>query len=331
MAGAVSTSKRALRIIALPLTNAPLPTLASQSPAQLTYYHFLTPPLSAKERQGFARRAITKASQLWEKLGKAEESSWKRKTFLYGERLMNRLDFEELALQSVDPSLGPKILSRSASSAPSPSPRDPDHPTIPLVYPPSARSSPLQQLRTLLEKRTPRHRRGFITWLLIAPLTSPFILVPVIPNFPFFFCAWRSWSHYRAYKASQYLEEFLDQGAIVPEASSDLDAIYAEYSPKTIADREKPPTDGDANLEADVSLDLSQTPVDHRVHKPPNPEPKAQNGENPNGASLRLILTPAAVPPLAARLGLSPDSSFTSNMYRALEQASRRSAEAREP
>ena len=34
---------------------------------------------------------------------------YQRKAFLYGERLVDRLDFEELALKSLDPSLGPKI------------------------------------------------------------------------------------------------------------------------------------------------------------------------------------------------------------------------------
>ncbi len=36
-------------------------------------------------------------------------SHTQRKTFLYGERLVDRLDFEELALKSLDPSLAPKI------------------------------------------------------------------------------------------------------------------------------------------------------------------------------------------------------------------------------
>lgn len=33
------------------------------------------------------------------------------RVFNYGERLIDRLDFEELALKSLDPSLGPKITS----------------------------------------------------------------------------------------------------------------------------------------------------------------------------------------------------------------------------
>jgi hypothetical protein len=40
------------------------------------------------------------------------------KLFTYGERLADRIDFEELALKGVDPSLGPKISHRSSPSEP---------------------------------------------------------------------------------------------------------------------------------------------------------------------------------------------------------------------
>lgn len=35
----------------------------------------------------------------------------------------------------------------------------------------------LVHLRGLLEKRTPKHRKGFYLWLLASPLTLPFALV----------------------------------------------------------------------------------------------------------------------------------------------------------
>jgi Mitochondrial K+-H+ exchange-related len=72
----------------------------------------------------------------------------------------------------------------------------------------------------------------------------------VIPNLPFFFCVWRSWSHYRgtttlhllvscpsyalfflAYKASDYLQSLLQRGAIVPHSDADLDDIYTSLAP----------------------------------------------------------------------------------------------------
>ena len=89
---------------------------------------------------------------------------------------------------------------------------------ISLVFPPSLLSPPevLSELRGFVEHRTPKHRREFYLWMAIIPLTAPFklirtfasclypsmslltkILLAIIPNLPFFFCAWRSWSHYR--------------------------------------------------------------------------------------------------------------------------------------
>lgn len=98
---------------------------------------------------------------------------------------------------------------------------------IPLLYPPSRdfghdSMSPLFHIRSLLSKRSPHHKKWFYIWLAIAPLTTPFALlresrtsfqvgvtifsspvcfwsrsVAVIPNLPFFYAVWRTWSHYR--------------------------------------------------------------------------------------------------------------------------------------
>jgi hypothetical protein len=162
------------------------------------------------------------------------------KVYRAGERLVDRLEFEELALKSIDPSLGPSITNfgrknpviAEAEKGVENEPqllkvcmlhrqlvRKPPFmpPQIPLLYPESIISSStvLSDLRAYTEHRIPRHRRGFYLWMIIAPFTAPFMLIrmyhifshysilpsvdgtAVIPNIPFFFCAWRSWSHYR--------------------------------------------------------------------------------------------------------------------------------------
>lgn len=76
--------------------------------------------------------------------------------------------------------------------------------------------------------------------------------IAIIPNLPFFFCAWRSWHHFKgtvltsytdttectddalAYKASSYLEDLIKYGLIKPEANSDMDRIYAEFASSTL-------------------------------------------------------------------------------------------------
>ena len=121
----------------------------------------------------------------------------KNKVFTYGERLVDRLDFEELALKSLDPSLGPKITSprtvgkdirqpqvRSSPSAPAPSLKlIPLLAQIPLIYPQHIITSPLLSLQTLVDKRAPRHKRGAWFWLLVSPLTAPFMLIRTSSQF----------------------------------------------------------------------------------------------------------------------------------------------------
>lgn len=50
---------------------------------------------------------------------------------------------------------------------------------IPLIYPRSlsSDSESLLHLKRLVEYRMPQHRRGFYLWMIIAPLTAPFMIV----------------------------------------------------------------------------------------------------------------------------------------------------------
>lgn len=121
-------AKRGVRIIALPLaTPARRTTPTHNASDHLTYYHFVTPPPHESKAQTWSNWVTTKAAHLWAGLGKAPDGNWKRRAFLYGERLVDRLDFEELALKSFDTSLGPKILPVGRTDKIKPK----DHPTHP--------------------------------------------------------------------------------------------------------------------------------------------------------------------------------------------------------
>lgn len=181
--------------------------------------------------------------------------------------------------------MGPKL-----SHPRSPSEEQKKAAFIPLVHPKSVSPPPLAHLESLLSRRTPRHRKGFYTWVLLTPLTAPFMLIPVIPNLPFFFCVWRSWSHYRAYKASDYLHSLLQRGAIVPHSSTELDDIYVAHAP----------TDKLGNTI------------------------KSGVGEEEDGEKRekKVLLQHEAVPRILELFGLP--KSAASNIYRAIEQASHR-------
>ncbi|KAH9969574.1 mitochondrial K+-H+ exchange-related-domain-containing protein [Russula dissimulans] len=276
-----------MRIIALPLTSPVRGPGHTKVPSPLVYYHFQMPPKAENKRGGWVDWATGKAASVWAKFGKAPENSWKFKIFTYGERLVDRVDFEELALKGVDPSMGPKL-----SHPRSPSEEQKKTALIPLVHPKIVGISPLAHLETILTRRTPRHRKGFYMWMLLAPLTTPFIVIPVIPNLPFFFCVWRSWSHYRAYKASDYLQSLLQRGAIVPHHDANLDGIYAKHA--------------HSNASRDETVSVSGTKKD----------------EEGRAEEKKVLLRRDAVPHVLELYGL-PESA-ASDIYRAVGQASAR-------
>jgi len=276
-----------MRIIALPLTSSVRGPRHTEKPSPLVYYHFQMPPKAENRRGGWVNWVTGKATHVWAQFGKAPENSWKFKVFTYGERLVDRLDFEELALKGVDPSMGPKI-----SHPRNPTEEQQKSVIIPLVHPKIVAPSPLAHLETILTRRTPRHRKGFYTWMLLAPLTAPFMLIPVIPNFPFFFCVWRSWSHYRAYKASDYLQSLLRRGAIVPQHDAKLDGIYAKHAPSNVP------------------------------HDDTNPVSEAEKDKEGRTEGKKVLLGRDAVPRILELYGL-PESA-ASDICRAVEQAGSR-------
>ncbi|TFK73650.1 hypothetical protein BDN72DRAFT_869039 [Pluteus cervinus] len=349
-----------LRIVAVPLTR-PNPRLYIPSTSAndanagtgtgtttkvdgkkiLTYYQFqlakpLAPIPTSEEKkrggvlsrwipeQGVGKWVSNKATNTWAGWGKAKERSWQLWVYRNGEKLVDRIDFEELALKGIDPSLGPSILHPDISGKDSTSSKVPV--SIPLVFPPSisSGSATLDNLRSLVEQRTPKHRKGFITWAIIAPFTAPFMIIPIIPNLPFFFCVWRSWSHYRAYRASQYLQSLIDNGSIVPEESHSLDTIYKDYHPSSSTSsipqnqgeqQEKPEEGLRQRHTSSSSIPSSSSTTSDATPNPPPPPP--QEGEP---TSQEILLSRDAVPAIMSIFG-SNGGTEEAELYRALEQA----------
>ncbi len=62
--------------------------------------------------------------------------------------------------------------------------------------------------------------------LILAPVTAPFALIPIIPNIPFFYVAFRAWSHWRALEGSKHLQKLLADDSFHPQVYKPLDEIY---------------------------------------------------------------------------------------------------------
>ncbi|GJJ13278.1 hypothetical protein Clacol_007529 [Clathrus columnatus] len=282
-----------MRILALPLTTRACRT-SGKDILPLTYYHFHTPPPEGNPKVHLLTRLTNRASNLWANFGKADEKSWKVRRFLI-QLLQAKLGWE-LSLKSLDPSLGPRIgqLRRDNKEKDTPSLK------IPMFYPSSVypkNETPLPHMQILLTKRKPHHRKGFYIWLIVTPLTAPFALVPIIPNLPFFYAAWRAWSHYKAWKSSEYMLDLIEEEAVVPHPNPTLDDIYATYPPILASH-----TDERADAAMPHGKDSGEKDSPDRPFTPP-----------------RLLLSSDGIPKIIETFKLS--GSAKSDLHRAIQQA----------
>lgn len=124
-----------MRVIALPLARVKISPDAKLKPSDsnannlLVFYHFdLLSPCGGRKDLSWHKKVlksvVNKGADLWTSLGKAPKGSWKVGVFLskrkvvhatqlwtyeLGERIADQIEFEELALRNVDPSLGPTV------------------------------------------------------------------------------------------------------------------------------------------------------------------------------------------------------------------------------
>lgn len=197
-----------MRLIAVPLARVrpgahPVSTFLSQ-PTKIAHAAGASTTDSSKQPP-LSTRLLNKASDFWIGLSKDGEDGkkvaifdWKRRTYTFGEKLMDRIEYEEWALKAVDPSLDPGYTSKSkrrADAAQSQS--QPPLPAIRMHYPPSLLNPNHLRfnLTNLVAARAPHHRSRMIWCCVGMPFTIPFMLLPVVPNLPFFYLVWRAWSH----------------------------------------------------------------------------------------------------------------------------------------
>ncbi|SPO20959.1 uncharacterized protein UTRI_00436 [Ustilago trichophora] len=269
-----------MRLIAVPLARArpashPISTFVAQTASRAA--EKAAADAAAKQKDGsnqsklpFTTRMLNKASAFWIDLGRTDQKStfdWKRRTYVLGERLMDRIEYQEWALKGIDPAMGPHLMSgRSkdavAESSDSGIPKL-DH--IPLLYPPSLLQPErlLKSLKNLTDHRTPHHYRRFWYCVVGMPITIPFALVPVVPNLPFFYLVYRAWSHWKAYKSSQYLSTLIGQDRVHPTESKELDAIFAQKSPP--ADSTVPQALGEKAAEPAPAEDERMLLLQHHI------------------------------------------------------------------
>lgn len=97
---------------------------------------------------------------------------------------------------------------------------------IPLIFPanhPFVTASALPGLlQAHLEHRIPYHKSLLIRSLILLPLTLPVAALPIIPNLPGFYVAFRAYSHWKALQGARFLDNAIREGHVVVQPDQAL-------------------------------------------------------------------------------------------------------------
>jgi hypothetical protein len=164
-------------------------------------------------------KLTNKANETWAAWEKDEKAigDWKRKVTFYGNQALKRIPYEEWGLKTIPPLTEKRkqdIIDGKAKY----------EVLFPARYLPKERVPGI--LEALAKERQGMHRSKLIWSVIIMPFTAPFMLVPVIPNLPFFYVLYRAWSHWKALSGSKHLEFLLKHNLPALKPTWPLDEVY---------------------------------------------------------------------------------------------------------
>jgi len=169
----------------------------------------------------YVDKITKKAADTWAKW-EAAEKGWQKKLTVYGNRGLQRIPYQEWGLKSFPP-LSPKVQAEELA----------ENQKFSVFFPENIINSEdvPKVLSRLASERKDLHWKRFWGCMVGLPFTVPFGLIPVLPNIPFFYLAFRCWSHWRALKGSDHLDFLLDHRLLRPVSSSEMEQIYLKTAP----------------------------------------------------------------------------------------------------
>ncbi|KAF1924875.1 uncharacterized protein M421DRAFT_103439 [Didymella exigua CBS 183.55] len=193
-------------------------------------------------------KVTLKANETWAAWEKDEKAvgNWKKKVTFYGNQALKRIPYEEWGLKTL-PALTDRrkkeIVEGKAKHE--------------LLFPGRyLRQERVTEILTkLAQERQGMHRSKLMWSIIIMPFTAPFMLVPVVPNLPFFYVLYRAWSHWKALTGSKYLAFLLKHKQPTAVSSWALDEAYTAglmYPTRQISRAAPRPTEEDADKVSSV-------------------------------------------------------------------------------
>ncbi|XP_019459820.1 PREDICTED: uncharacterized protein C23H3.12c-like [Lupinus angustifolius] len=179
----------------------PASATSSQSPSTLKdlWRNVNVPdkPINAKAEL-FADYIANKMSKAWIGLENAKDGSLKKKVHRLGLWLLSRVKPSEIFLKSI---------SREVTG-------------VEVVYPSSLNAQLVRRrLRHIAMRGTIIHRKYFYGSISMIPLTSAFSILP-LPNVPFFWVLFRTYSNWRALQGSEKLLQLVSDSSKTSDTST---------------------------------------------------------------------------------------------------------------
>lgn len=165
-----------------------------------------------------ADRITNKVAETWAEWEEAEKG-WKKNLVSWGNKVQQRIPYEEWGLKSIPSLNAQRRLDESYGSK-----------KIDVLFPGNAIKS--EKLKPILHRiateRQDLHRKRMWWSFIACPLTAPFGLIPLIPNIPFLYLVYRGWSHWRALNGSKHLEYLVDKDLLNLTSHPVLERLYAK-------------------------------------------------------------------------------------------------------
>ncbi|KAK5099888.1 hypothetical protein LTS08_005603 [Lithohypha guttulata] len=197
-----------MRIFLLPLTTR----------QALVYCQRAAKPVSERTILDKTTQKTTDTWAKWETF----EKGWQKQVVTYGNRALQRIPYQEWGLKSF-PSSNANLQAEQIT----------DETKFDVVYPANfvKEADVPKVLSRLARERKQLHFNRFVGSLVAIPFTIPFALIPVIPNLPFFYVAYRAWSHWKALKGSDHLDFILDHRLFRPITTDAVQSLYKRFCP----------------------------------------------------------------------------------------------------
>lgn len=252
---------------------------------------YCSPPSHAvpTEKQTYLDKAVGKASKTWAEW-EASETKWKLKVTYYGNNFLRRIPFEEWSLKSI-PSrqkLAPGEVDQKVEVS------------YPGQFQGLQKQSVLDVLKRLSTDRQGLHKQRLIGSIVAMPLTIPVGLLPIIPNFPFLYLAFRAYSHWRALNGSKHLEHLSNSSLLMPKPLGMLDSIYTAgliYPTRTSLREAQPPTEQETRKVVEVIRKQMYGTTSTPQEKAETPSPTILKGPVATTAEVSPSQSAAAVRP----------------------------------